>query len=77
MKRMAVLFLSIVIFVAAVSVSPVSAKDNLVKIEINGQTYVRTFYDDFDGYELDDTKWSRSPETYRQGDYCKWSKQMS
>lgn len=77
MKRIAVLFLSIVIFVAAVSVSPVSAKDDLVKIEINGQTYVRTFYDDFDGYELDDTKWSRSPETYRQGDYCKWSKQMS
>lgn len=77
MKRIVLLFLTMVLVFSTLAVSPVSAKDDMVTIEINGQTYIRTFYDDFDGYELDDTKWSRSPETYRQGNYCKWSKQMS
>ena len=33
---------------------------------INGRTYTLTFKDDFDGDKLDASKWSLSPEEYRQ-----------
>lgn len=36
-------------------------------VTINGIEYVETFYDDFDGDELDDSKWETCPEWDRQG----------
>ncbi|MCQ2593361.1 MAG: family 16 glycosylhydrolase [Treponema sp.] len=43
------------------------------KIIFNGKTYVQTFFDDFDGDKLDDSKWSKCPEWQRQdyGGYWK------
>lgn len=76
MKRIVLLFLSMAVVFSTMAINPVSAS-YFMKIFIDGKTYVRTFYDEFGGTELDDTKWSRSPEWYRQGDYCKWSKEMS
>ena len=34
-------------------------------IVFNGSEYALTFYDDFEGLELDDTKWSYGPESVR------------
>lgn len=39
--------------------------DNVKKIVFNNTTYIETFYDDFDGIELDSTKWERVPEWKR------------
>ena len=75
MKRTVVLFLSMVIIFSSLAISPVYAADETITID--GDTYIRTFYDDFDGNKLDSKKWSRAPEWYRQGNYCKWSKEMS
>ena len=41
--------------------------DELVFLNLNGQKYIRTFYDEFTGTELDNTKWTKSPEWERQG----------
>lgn len=78
MKRLLLLLLSTAIVFSAVTIAPVSASAaQLTKITIDGKSYIRTFYDEFSGTELDSTKWSRSPEYYRQGDYCLWSHKMS
>ncbi len=40
--------------------------------EIDGISYVRTFYDEFEGNELDSTKWEKCPEQKRQDGASKW-----
>ncbi len=42
-------------------------------ITINGATYTRTFYDDFNGTSLDTTKWSLCPQQTRQDIGGRWS----
>jgi beta-glucanase (GH16 family) len=39
---------------------------------INGKRYRLTFFDDFNGKELDRTKWSNSKEQHRQDTDCWW-----
>lgn len=46
-------------------------------IEINGREYIRTFYDDFEGIELDTTKWAYCPQWFRQNSSCQWSDSMT
>lgn len=42
--------------------------DDVLRV-IDGEEYTRTFYDEFDGPELDLTKWNRCPEWKRRGAY--------
>ncbi len=42
-------------------------------ITINGATYTRTFFDDFDGTKLDTSKWSLCPQQTRQDIGGRWS----
>ena len=51
-------------------------KDDTVRT-INGQNYVRTFYDEFEGKDLDSTKWEKCPEQYRQSNYSKWDDNLT
>lgn len=46
-------------------------------IIVSGKEYKLTFIDEFDGTELDSTKWSRCPEWGRQGNYCYWENDMT
>lgn len=46
-------------------------------IEIGGVKYSLTFKDDFDGNELDDSKWERCPEWHRQDKNNYWDNRMS
>ncbi len=44
---------------------------NIKKLDLDLDQYQLVFYDDFDGKELDQTKWDRCPESPRQ-DYKGW-----
>lgn len=44
---------------------------------INGKEFVTTFYDEFEGTELNSKNWSLAPEWYRQGNSCKWDNSMT
>jgi beta-glucanase (GH16 family) len=46
-------------------------------INIDGQKYVLSFEDNFDGTELDTTKWERCPEEKRQDTIDYWDDDMS
>lgn len=57
--------------------SAVNTAENADMIKVGGNTYELTFSDDFDGTELDLTKWSYAPEQQRQdaGDW--WDDSMT
>lgn len=57
--------------------SAVNTTENADTIKVGGNTYELTFSDDFDGTELDLTKWSYAPEQQRQdaGDW--WDDSMT
>lgn len=46
--------------------NPIYNKEELKEVEFNGKTYSEIFYDDFDGTELDKSKWEKCPEWERQ-----------
>jgi|GEM_PF-725987 len=53
---------------------PIDRSDWIKQIK---EEWVLTFYDDFDGDEIDFTKWSRCPEWERVGGACRWSDKES
>lgn len=77
MKRIITLILALSVMLMSTLSAPVSAAGQIQKFTINGKPYVRTFYDEFGGIDLDDTKWERSPEYSRQNGYCFWSDSMT
>ncbi|MBQ7129177.1 MAG: family 16 glycosylhydrolase [Clostridia bacterium] len=62
---------------ATVSTTTSQKEENDTVREINGYSYVRTFYDEFEGEELDSTKWEKCPEWSRQSGYSKWDDNLT
>lgn len=77
MKKLTLMLIIVSFVISSLVVSPVSAEGELVKLTLNGKQYIRTFYDEFGGTNLDSTKWSFAPEWDRQNGYCKWSNSMT
>lgn len=53
------------------------AEDNYKNIEIEGKNYTLSFEDNFEGNDLDETKWERCPEWKRQDLNNYWDNSMS
>ena len=62
---------------AAETTAETAAVDGHDIIEIEGKRYALTFEDEFEGTELDLTKWSRCPEQKRQDQNNYWDDDMS
>ncbi len=79
-------FLSVIISLAVASLKILCADSSVPSdivsvsnedIEIGGVKYALTFKDDFDGTDLDDSKWERCPEWHRQDMDNYWDDRMS
>lgn len=78
MEEITALILSVLMAVSGTSL-PGDADGNAATDDllIDGDKYTLTFCDEFDGKELDDTKWERCPEQHRQDMDDYWDDSMS
>ena len=74
-KLLTVLMAVFMVFLG--TVTPTANASSVQRFTINGKKYVRTFYDEFGGTELDDSKWEKAPEWGRQNNYCYWDDDMT
>ena len=74
-KRFSAAVAAIIAMLSAQQAQP--AEDNYKNIEIEGKNYTLSFEDNFEGNDLDETKWERCPEWKRQDLNNYWDNSMS